>query len=271
MPANPPTIYTPPSAAHTPPGAVHSPPVVGGGSPQITGTMTPVVTGPLIEVSVPKATAFPGTRQWSTDGNAIKNPTGAWVEVYTAFMQTAAAATVEQIAPKAGYSATGSQSTAPTLQFFTPGVGWVLYWLYDNSGNPRWVDAADAGNADAGSTVIASGTWAFAVTTNGNYSPFVGGLGAAWRADPSTSFIHFLLSYFNNSGNGTWISFGPSAAGSYSQYLTSPVTGSPVFSLGSLPTPPAIVTGPPSASPASPGSIHAVPSRTPATPPVITP
>lgn len=72
--------------------------------------------------------------------------------------------TINEIFPVSGFGATGSQSTADQIQVFSGGA-WTIYWLYDeNDGNPataRWVDAADAGMADQGATVIPPGQGLF--------------------------------------------------------------------------------------------------------------
>jgi large repetitive protein len=71
---------------------------------------------------------------------------------------------LDEVFPPEAFGATGSQSTADQVQVFSGGA-WTIYWLYDeNDGNPataRWVNAADAGMLDQGSTVIPSGQGLF--------------------------------------------------------------------------------------------------------------
>jgi uncharacterized protein (TIGR02597 family) len=62
--------------------------------------------------------------------------------------------------PPSGFGATGSQATADDVQVFAGGA-WKIYWLYDNGSTKKWVDAADAGMADAGATVIPPGQGMF--------------------------------------------------------------------------------------------------------------
>ena len=72
--------------------------------------------------------------------------------------------TLAETFPTSGFGASGSQSTADQIQIFANGA-WTIYWLYDeNDADPltaRWVDAADAGLADKGATVIPPGQGAF--------------------------------------------------------------------------------------------------------------
>jgi hypothetical protein len=72
--------------------------------------------------------------------------------------------TLDEVFPPSGFGASGSQSTADQVQVFSGGA-WTIYWLYDeNDGNPataRWVDSADSGMADQGTTVIPPGQGMF--------------------------------------------------------------------------------------------------------------
>jgi uncharacterized protein (TIGR02597 family) len=68
--------------------------------------------------------------------------------------------TIDGLFPPSGFGATGNQSSADDLQVFAGGA-WKIYWLYDDAGDPRWVDAADAGNADMGATVMPPGQGMF--------------------------------------------------------------------------------------------------------------
>ena len=64
--------------------------------------------------------------------------------------------TLNDIFPPASFGATGDQETADQVQVFANGL-WTIYWLFDDAGSPRWVDAADAGMADMGGTIIPPG------------------------------------------------------------------------------------------------------------------
>lgn len=72
--------------------------------------------------------------------------------------------TLNEVFPPAGFGADLDQSTADQIQVFTGGA-WTIYWLYnENDSNPttsRWVDAADAGMANQGSTIIPPGQGMF--------------------------------------------------------------------------------------------------------------
>ncbi len=75
--------------------------------------------------------------------------------------------TLDELFPPTGFVATNSQSTADQVQAFAGGQ-WIIYWLYDDNGTPRWVDAADSGMADQGATVIPPGQGLF---FNNRHSP----------------------------------------------------------------------------------------------------
>jgi hypothetical protein len=68
--------------------------------------------------------------------------------------------TLAGLFPPSGFGATGDQATADDVQVFA-GSAWKIYWLYDDAGTPRWVDAADGGNTDMGATVIPPGQGMF--------------------------------------------------------------------------------------------------------------
>jgi hypothetical protein len=62
--------------------------------------------------------------------------------------------------PPSDFGATGDQATADDVQVFAGGA-WRIYWLYDNGSTKTWVDAADAGMADMGATVLPPGQGMF--------------------------------------------------------------------------------------------------------------
>ncbi|MCW1925853.1 SpaA isopeptide-forming pilin-related protein [Luteolibacter arcticus] len=66
--------------------------------------------------------------------------------------------TLDELFPPTEFGATGSQSTADQVQVSSAGV-WTIYWLYDDSGTPRWVK--DATLTDQGAAVIPPGQGMF--------------------------------------------------------------------------------------------------------------
>ncbi|WP_341405633.1 SdrD B-like domain-containing protein [Luteolibacter soli] len=66
--------------------------------------------------------------------------------------------TLNELFPPEQFGATGSQSTADQVQVNNAGT-WVIYWLYDDNGVPRWVK--DATLADEGSAVLPPGQGIF--------------------------------------------------------------------------------------------------------------
>ena len=68
--------------------------------------------------------------------------------------------TLDSLFPPDQFGAGALQSEADEVQVFAGGQ-WRIYWLYDDSGDARWVDAADAGLADQGASVIPPGQGMF--------------------------------------------------------------------------------------------------------------
>jgi SdrD B-like domain/GEVED domain len=68
--------------------------------------------------------------------------------------------TIAGLFPPGGFGAEATQALADDLQV-SAGGAWKVYWLYNNAGSPRWVDAADALNTDKGATVIPPGQGMF--------------------------------------------------------------------------------------------------------------
>ncbi len=112
----------------------------------------------------------------SASGNTISVAEDANIHAATAPFNTLASAapaslegdtvavrrhwTLDEVFPPNAFGATNSQSSADQVQVFAGGA-WTIYWLYDASGSPRWVSAADAGNANMGGNVIPSGQGVF--------------------------------------------------------------------------------------------------------------
>jgi hypothetical protein len=66
--------------------------------------------------------------------------------------------TLDQLFPPDQFGATGSQSTADQVQVNNAGT-WIIYWLYDDNGTPRWVK--DGTLADQGDAVLPPGQGIF--------------------------------------------------------------------------------------------------------------
>lgn len=73
--------------------------------------------------------------------------------------------TVDEMFPPSGFVATGDQATADQLQIFSGGV-WTILHLYDDGGNPRWVDNFNA-LVSQGGTVLPPGQGLFFNNRNG--------------------------------------------------------------------------------------------------------
>lgn len=69
------------------------------------------------------------------------------------------AKTLDMLFPPSQFDATGDQTTADQVQVSAAG-NWQIFWLYDDGGTARWVDAA-ADLTDQGSTVIPPGRGMF--------------------------------------------------------------------------------------------------------------
>jgi hypothetical protein len=208
----------------------------------ISGTVEPDATGELVAVEGLSSLAYPESDQWSTDGANAAPTEGLWVQLYTARLITPEAATIEAIAPKANYVATGSQSTASKIFVLQLGVATKLYWLYDLAdGNPstsRWVDAGDGTMADQGATVIPAGRMLLP-TNRLTVGGFLGGLGATWEAAPDAQWLFVLTMHEDGGQTGTWYGQG----GSPSTATWSPqngATGVPTVTLSGI-LPPASV------------------------------
>lgn len=203
---------------------------VQGTSIVLSGTLSQPISGTLIQS--PRLTGQ-GTVAggWTSTGTQTPAPSGPWARLYAAWLITPESATLEAIAPAANYLATTSQSTASRVTVQTWPFGALkLYWLYDaGGGSRRWVDAADAGLADQGATVIPAGRLINPQTRMAT-TVFIGGLGAAWQSSGTASWQWVLLPFNNgsSSGLGYWSGAGTSpAAAAWS--AVSPATGVPAF------------------------------------------
>jgi uncharacterized repeat protein (TIGR01451 family) len=68
--------------------------------------------------------------------------------------------TINGLFPAASLGAGATQETSDEVQVYAGGT-WAVYWLYDDGGSPRWVNADDVTMADAGATVIPAGQGVF--------------------------------------------------------------------------------------------------------------
>jgi len=123
--------------------------------------------------------------------------------------------TLDEIFPPGSFGATGDPSTADEVQVFAGGV-WTIYWLYNGIDNTpaasRWVDAADAGMANQGTTIIPPGQGMFFNNRTGATSLLAYG---EVRANP---FIRPLATGSNLVGGGYPLD--QSATGANSREMT---------------------------------------------------
>lgn len=288
MPANPPAIHGPPSAAPAVPGALHSAPAaapvapgavhvvptVGGGSGDeliVSGTLTPDGTGALTAVASPSTVTYPGGRQWSEDGNSTPPGSGDWLQLYQALLVTPEAATLAALAPVAGYLTGESLSDASQVQVINADYsgGFTTYWLWDNGGTREWRSAANFAAGSQNSLVITAGKAIFVRPRTGP-GPAIGGLLASWQVAPSTEWVWVSSMRTAALTTSAWRGVGtlPTTA---TWYVFGGSLGVPVVAgLGGLVAPPSILAGAPALSPVTVGPIFTAPASTPNTPPVIT-
>jgi hypothetical protein len=209
----------------------------------ITGSMTPDASGALVEVAEPNVAVYPGTREFTTDGEATAPGTGVWVRLYTAFLQVPENAVLNAIAPPENYTAANSSAEASTVAVLTVGAGFKNYWLYYNSGNPYWEQSGVSG-VDAGEEVIAAGKWLFP-NTKLPQKTFIGGLGAEWESSLAAVFWQNLSVTNDGVVVANWVAhsrdllgveFTPSTLVPGSASGTASVTGTP--GTPGTPTPP---------------------------------
>jgi hypothetical protein len=169
---------------------------------------------------------------------------------------TPATTTLNALAPKGGYVATGLQSTASRVLVATADfASSALYWLYDDAGTARWVLAGDGGLTLRDAVSIPSGRIVFPDSSPG--VGFVGGLGATWQAATDAIWLWVMRYFSGATQTGTWSVQGlrPTTTG----WAVVPGFGSGtplVAGLGEVVAPPSVFSG--------------APTLTPNTPPVIT-
>jgi hypothetical protein len=249
-------VFALPAAAPAVPGGVHVVPTVGGGggAPILGGTTSPSISGPLLPVSVPASLVYPSQPQWTTTGLPTAPGSGLFASLYAGYLISPVSATLDQIAPKAGYVATGSFSTASRIvtnnSTFTDPKSW---WLYTDGVTSRWTESSDPVLADLGATVFPAGTLIFPVTRLPQRT-FIGGLGATWEAS-GASWFWILTAHNNGPQVGAWTAAGASPSGLAFAQFSGTVTGTPTVTIpGSLLSPPSI-TSAPTASPSNPPAV----------------
>ena len=204
----------------------------------VSGSITPAAGGPLYRLPIPSTSIFPGGIQFTTTGDINPPSSGTWVSLYQEYLVTPASTTVEALAPKAGCTATGSSSTASRISvnnqtFSAP----LIYWLYSNSGDPKWVLSGDGAMTDRGTEVIASGSVVFPIRIPG--IGFSGGQGAIWQASPTTTWCWMIATYVDGAAAGLFSGIGVTPQ--TSAWSPSGVaTGTPVVANG--PSAPAAIT-----------------------------
>ena len=173
----------------------------------VSGSITPAAGGPLYQVPIPSTSIFPGGIQFTTTGEVNPPSSGTWVSLYQEYLVTLASTTVEALAPKAGCTATGSFSTASRIsvnnQTFSDAHN---YWLYSNSGSPKWVLLGDGAMTDRGTEVIASGSVVFPIRIPG--IGFSGGQGAIWQASPTATWCWIIAVYVDGAVAGLFSGIG---------------------------------------------------------------
>ncbi len=234
-------------------GTVFAPGFVPGGIPAITepsfgvngalvvgGTLVPALAGLMPKVLNPESSAFSnGGPEWSSTGGLVPPSTGTWGKAFKWLLKTPAAATISAILPAAGYVANHNPALASMLSYWN-GSSWVNYYLWDlNDGNPgtaRWCllggDTTDRGGVvlPTGSLIVIGGMLAGI-----QEAEFIGGLGAAWQADPTTAYQWRFMLYDSGSLVGQWFSDAVSVTSGTWTLLSGPATGLPSFSLPTVP------------------------------------
>lgn len=227
-------VFTAPAAGAAPaaPGVVFTPSVTAVTGITVTGTLAPDGASTLVTVASPAAAVIPGGSQWSETGANSRPGSGNWRELYQAYLVSTATATLEALAPKAGYTASSSISTSTQITVFDQAfTSPAFYWLYDNAGSPKWVLSGEGTMADQGATSIPAGRIFFPVRAPGS-GAFVGGLLASWQANSATAWCWILKFWAGTSSTGSWVGIGtrPNTA-SWSPF--SPATGTPTVTGGS--------------------------------------
>lgn len=259
MPASPPSVYVPPSGdAPAAPGAVYVPGAAGPAR-TVAGTISPDATGVLVPVAVPDVVVYPAREQWTTDGNPTRPLTGAWSNLYRAYLVVPEETTLEELAPLAEYSATGIHTTASNIivSVYPMNGAFSTYWAYTNLGDPRWIKTGP-GVDDQGGLVLAAGTLILP-RTRVTDTTLIGGLGDDWENDPETEWCWLLAHYADNVFLGYWTGIGTTPQTAV-WHAYSAATGDPLVTAGGVVAPGGIFSVPSGDAPDVPGGIFAAPS-----------
>jgi hypothetical protein len=175
------------------------PPVSGAdfnASVYVSGITSPAFSGYLLPVT-PTSQPYIDY-EWTTSGTLTPAGSGLWAKLYRHLLITPENSTVNAVAPKGNYLATGDQSTASEIQVYNG--SWTIYWLYDDAGTARWVSAADAGMASQDAAVIPAGAWIFCTHRKPGVTPpyaFQGGVGQTWQTSP-IAIYNWIFQLYNN-------------------------------------------------------------------------
>ncbi len=196
------------------------------GTYTVTGSLGPNATGPVSNVAVPRPSTHPGTPQWSSDGEGSHPATGEWKTLYVGWMVAPATASLEEIAPKANYHASGNVSLGSLVTTRSAGGTLSSYVLFEAAGLTKWIRLGD-GYDDRGETEIEEDTWLW-INPKAAGTNWKGGLGAQWFASGDTDWAHILEYRVDAAITGAWRGVGKNPeASSWTPF--SPATGTPSF------------------------------------------
>ena len=197
---------------------------------RVGGTLVPDVSGALFDVLTPANYVYPGGVQYSSSRDSTPISAGLWTEMHQAYLVTPASTTVAALSPTGAAVSSNSSSVASKISINNQSLtAPVTYWLYFNSGSPKWVLLGEGTLTDRGGDVIASGSIIFPIRFPG--IGFVGGLGATWQASPSAVWFWQLQGFTDGTTSGFFTGLGttPQTA-PWSIYGSS--TGTPRISNG---------------------------------------
>lgn len=170
----------------------------------VTGTTSPSLAavngGRLTPQTTQLATKSIGTTSYSSDA-ASSGGSGAtaWMSLTSQYRLTYASGTLAALFPVANYIASDTQGSSHFITIdtaFSTGVSLTSYWLYSNSGSPKWVQVGDSGLTDRGSTTIAANK-GFSLFLNSVPVDPIGGLVATWIAAGNAPYIWLFMHRLN--------------------------------------------------------------------------
>ncbi|MEI6608051.1 MAG: hypothetical protein WCP35_22335, partial [Verrucomicrobiota bacterium] len=130
--------------------------------------------------------------------------------------------TLGQMFPVANFTAGTTHTTADQVQTYAAGA-WSTYWLYTNSGSPKWVKVGDGTMADQAATIIPPGQGMF-VNRRTTPLPYL-----AYGEVRSNTFVRPLSQGTNLVGGGYPIAQSPNGSGGRSMNLAASFFGSRDF------------------------------------------